>query len=230
MLSPIWIGEYFRKALNETDTELKSMEDCLIKLRVLIHKDDQFSMQKACELSSLTDKVFNTQFNITSDFRCWRIDDEICREQCNGSQLYSCDVDGGPDYAYFRAGKFITNKEFLNLLNKEEERFNETNAQNTYTDIAVNGKFIDEREIAIEKLVDINVLREIANSSEIEKYVYKWEEQVSGCLSCGDCSRSSYWDCSLRGREPGYEIYTVDLRETARERLSKLCEIEQQKD
>ncbi|MCL2863631.1 MAG: hypothetical protein FWE54_06100 [Methanimicrococcus sp.] len=79
-----------------------------------------------------------------------------------------------------------------------------------------------EEETAIKKLTDPDELTEIANSNDTHKYVYKWE--TNECMSCGDCTRPFDRYAKMERCNLFYQVteHTLDLRETARERLAEL--------
>jgi len=85
--------------------------------------------------------------------------------------------------------------------------------------IAKHSENLDERIAAIKALTDKDALYEIVNGGS--EYICSWEEEDWGCIGYV-YSLAGYSGDEIEAIGPDYITKTLDLRETARERLTKL--------
>ena len=98
---------------------------------------------------------------------------------------------------------------YNNRIEAAKELTDQLFAQKIYAEIVKNTEIDDIyiRMMAVDNLTDEGVLNEIANSNDVEKY--------SGVWKVGLHWTATHYDSSSN-------IYEIDLREKARERLAKL--------
>lgn len=78
-----------------TEIELNlSWEDCVEEMHRLLNSDKDVDYD-IIRLASFMDKSYETQFNLTKETGCPRVDYKPCEYQCNDSQYESCQQDGG---------------------------------------------------------------------------------------------------------------------------------------
>ena len=97
---------------------------------------------------------------------------------------------------------------------------NNVTDQNVLEYLVLTDKNKDVRIHAINTLTDKEILTKIVLNNDSEKFLYQWVD--SACIHCGDCTHGSPYDYDPCDKLSTMIEHKSDLRDIARERLTKL--------